>query len=501
MLSIFSGSIRAKLALVVLLAVLPALGVIVFAGLETRKDAIADAERETLILAQTMAEMQERITAATRQLLTTLALTPEIQALDPAASSALFARLISQDTTYANIAAVDLNGDLYASALPFSKVNLADRKHMKDALASLAFSTGEYIVSRTAFRSVFTFSYPVLDAAGKPKAVLFAVLDLDFYRKLFAATNLPEGSMMGVTDHQGVRLYYYPPNNEINPIGKPIRRESWEEAVAGDEKKVSWREGSDGIRRAYAFRKLRLTPEAAPYMYVFVGFLESQILAKADDALRRNVALEALAVLIALAAAWLIGKTFLVNKVNQLVRASQRLGAGDLDARSGLASERGEIGVLATTFDSMAESLSSEIAAQRESEQALRESERNLNAIIESSPAAIFLVDAAGRISFANRQTNALFSTQADQLLGMAYVDLVHPAQRDAANAKLKALATGEAEVYNHERRYLAADGREFVGVISGQRLARPDGSWSSVASRPATGILTGSIPRWKEAD
>jgi PAS domain S-box-containing protein len=586
--------------LIVLLASLPALGIILFAGLEARKKAIQDAERETRLLAHSLADAQERITASTRQLLTTLALTPEILTLDPAKSTQLFTRLVEQNPLYANILATTPDGELYASAIPFEKINLADRKHLKDPLATLGFSTGEYVVSRTVFRPVFPFSYPVVDAKGAVKAVLIAVLDLDFYRKFFITAPLPEGSVVGVTDHQGLRLFFYPPNEETNRIGQPIRREIWELAQRQDESSIYWQEGSDGVRRVYGFRGLKLSPTSKPYMYVFIGVPESKILEGSNSALLWNLLIEAFVLLVALAVAWRLARVAVLDKVGRLTQAAQRLGEGKLESRSGLNNEDGEIGALAKTFDVMAETLANDIAEQRKAERALRDSEakyrllvenqsdlvfmtdaagvllyanpsfcrcfgeeeaeligksfqglaheedraftqqallrlqppphnytglerrfmtptgvrwlswrltalmdaqdrveeafgvgrdvterilaeearraseHTLHAIVESSPAAILLLDGENRVKFANRRMSELFGRPVNELLGLHYLDLLHPEQREGATVSLAALASGQRSNFSVERRYLTANHREFIGDATGQRLEGP---------------------------
>src|ERR1051325_9477743 len=61
--------------------------------------------------------------------------------------------------------------------------------------------------------------------------------------------------------------------------------------------------------------------------------------------------------LLALAAAWYGGERFILRQVRALSNAAQRLAARDLRARTGMATEGGELGELARTFDSMAEAL------------------------------------------------------------------------------------------------------------------------------------------------
>jgi diguanylate cyclase (GGDEF)-like protein len=73
--------------------------------------------------------------------------------------------------------------------------------------------------------------------------------------------------------------------------------------------------------------------------------------------LGRNLAGLGLVGALALVAAWVGGDVFLLRRVNALVKATQRLSAGDLGARTGLPSDESELGQLARAFDDMATSL------------------------------------------------------------------------------------------------------------------------------------------------
>ena len=68
--------------------------------------------------------------------------------------------------------------------------------------------------------------------------------------------------------------------------------------------------------------------------------------------------------LLALAAAWYGGERFILRQVRALSTAAQRLAAGDLRSRTGMARERGELGELARTFDRMAEALEKRVHAE-----------------------------------------------------------------------------------------------------------------------------------------
>jgi signal transduction histidine kinase/HAMP domain-containing protein/ActR/RegA family two-component response regulator len=73
--------------------------------------------------------------------------------------------------------------------------------------------------------------------------------------------------------------------------------------------------------------------------------------------------------LLALAAAWYGGERFVLRQVRMLSKAAQQLAAGDLTSRTGLSHERGELGDLARTFDTMAASLEERV---KERDQAVR---------------------------------------------------------------------------------------------------------------------------------
>nr|NJM04700.1 response regulator [Desulfobacula sp.] len=184
-------SIRLIMLVLVTIAVLPSLSGLIYFGFEARNKAMRDAEQETLRLVQSMAATQERITASTKVLLTTLTLAPSVDRLDLPACNELFSDIVKLNPLYTNILMADPNGDIIASAIPYPPTNLADRKHFRDACLTKEFSTGEYIISRTTFEPAFPFSYPLLDEAGRVKAVLIAAIRLKHYSELFQNNRSP----------------------------------------------------------------------------------------------------------------------------------------------------------------------------------------------------------------------------------------------------------------------------------------------------------------------
>ena len=101
------ASIRGKLILLVLLAVLPALAIILHTGRELRDQVVADAENFALQQVQAMATQHERVVDNARLLLMTLAKAAEVRTLDAAASRPLLADMLPRNPAYVALVLAD----------------------------------------------------------------------------------------------------------------------------------------------------------------------------------------------------------------------------------------------------------------------------------------------------------------------------------------------------------------------------------------------------------
>ncbi len=358
MLSFTSSFIQKTLSLLVLLAILPALVLIFYSGIELRNEAIENARREVMFLAQTMSEVQKGIALSTHQTLATLARMDEIRRMDGPASSSIFLAVTEENPVFINIAAVNINGDVFASAKPFGEINLADRAHVQQALREKRFVAGEYIITRMGETvPSLSFAYPVLDASGSPEIILTASLHLENFSTFFDVARLPKNSFVAVNDRNGIRLFYHPPREKTNPVGSLIAKDAWEKAKRKQSPGFSTHEGSDGIRRIYAFTPVRLHDEQDPYMYMWAGRPEVSVIQPANMILARNLLLMFISAGLALAVALLVGGKTLLTPIKRLISAARGFAAGDINARSNMGDAPGELGTLAKTFDEMADAL------------------------------------------------------------------------------------------------------------------------------------------------
>jgi len=334
-----------------------------------------------------MAQAQKDIARSAREILSTLAIMDEIQALDIQKSKTIFKTLLKKNHYYSNITLVGLNGNVLASGIDYKKNNLADRKHFRDALATKDFAPGEYIITRVGTTiQAFPFAYPVLDATGTPKAILTIATDLTRLSRVYKHSPLPENSYIAVTDHKGVRLLYYPPKETTNPIGQPIKKSNWVIASRAQEPGILTATGSDEIKRIFAFEQLRMKDTSSPYMYVWAGVPEAFIVDSADTIMRRNLLLMLLVSCGSLLIAWYLARTTITVPINKLIEMTSEFSKGHFRKRIELKDKINEFQKLTDHFNNMANSLS---AIQKR----LQKSEQRLQLVFDNAPVGLLQED------------------------------------------------------------------------------------------------------------
>lgn len=339
----------------VLLIVLPPLGVILYSAWEQQRADIEKVEEDALRLARIASAEQARLIEGTRQLLASLAQLPEVREHNGPSCSDILQSILKERPLYANLGAIRADGELFCSALPFSgKVQLGDRAYFQRALKTRRFAVGDHQIGRVTKKATINFGYPVFKNGEKPRAVVFAALDLGWLNQMAAQAKLPEGSTFTVVDAQGTALVHYP--NPEAWIGKSLASTSFVAETLALKTGTAHAPGFDGQARLYGFTPLLGTPEAGD-LYVSVGIPRATVSAKIRTVLARNLTgLGGLALLV-IALAWVGSDLFVVRDVNNLVRSTERLASGDLRARAGPPYPKGELGQLALSFDRMAQSL------------------------------------------------------------------------------------------------------------------------------------------------
>ena len=355
------GTISRNLAMLVLVAILPAMMILIFSGIEQRNRSIAAAKQDIFILTQAIAELHLETSRSVQQMLITLSQLPAVQTLDSDVCTEVFQNILALQPAFLNITLTDLNGDVLAASTPIpSGTNLRERKHVREALEKKAFVAGEFIISKfLPALPAFPFAYPVVDKDNTIKAVLTTTIKLGYFSHFHDISKLPQNSFVAVTDHKGIRLFYYPKIGDTHPIGKPISPSSWEYVEKGGTSGIFMGQGSDGVRRIFAFQQVHFTPEAKPTIYTWAAVPEEAVLAPANAILVRNLLLLFLTTVLSLFVAWIIGQSTLLLPLKNLLSITKKFAAGTLDLQNKPPSRPDELGTLTTAFYEMANTLES----------------------------------------------------------------------------------------------------------------------------------------------
>jgi len=429
----FTFPIRAQLLALVLLAVLPALLIILKDGLNLKNSKIRETYDESLHAVRTLAMQQEQIADSTKQVLKTLAQVPQVRNAEAKSCRKLFQDLISQNPAYLFISIADPAGKVIASSHPIIHSSIADRKHFQDAIKTENFSVGEYVVSRDINLPSLYYAYPIKDAEGHVRFVLTAALNLNVYDRFLDNKLHAFNHVMGITDHKGVRLYRYPnKESDVTGVGVVVSKTSLKYFAEPAEEGIYEGVGSDGTYRLYAYRKLRLQPNSPVYGYVFFGSSRDAILAGAQHEFYRNLMFLGLTLLLALAAAWVIGNKSIVNRLQKLKEAAHRLANGNLKERAGLPRGNDEISDLADSFDSMSCALEKEENERKWAHEELKKYSDEISDLYNNAPCGYHSLDADGTFLRINdTELNWLGYTREEMIGKKRFSDIMTPESRD----------------------------------------------------------------------
>jgi two-component system cell cycle sensor histidine kinase/response regulator CckA len=475
------NTIGRKLSLLILIATIPALIILLISGMEQRRKAMTDAENNVLFLVHTMSDAQVDMTRSAKQLLATLSLFPEFQKKDVRGCSQILKDVLKENPDYLNITLVDTDGKVVASGVPVNSNNLGDRKHFHEALAHRKFAAGEYIVSRTSSQtSSFPYAFPILDDNDRPTAVLTAVVKLSQFSRFYEGIAITEKSFVAITDYQGKRLLYYPPNEKTNPLGQPIKEDAWNWAAGEMNAGIFKNQGSDGIRRINGFEPVRLSPDSTPYSYIWAGVPEKEILQPIYKQLTRNLIFMLLFIVLSLLAAWSLGKRVVIKPIEDLVELTMRLGRGDILEEPDQVFRNDEFGTLNRAFYEMAGSLETNRKTLEQNEARLLKETEQLMITLKSIGDGVFTTDADGRVVLLNKAAEVLTGWNnhdaAGQDSALVFKIINQETRQAPENPVARVLSSGNPVSLNRNTILISKTGQEYSIADRGAPIKDAEG-------------------------
>lgn len=346
-----------RLLLLVLLSVAPAIGVVIHGGMVQRERALAAAEQQTLSLARSIVIRQHALMSEAHAYLGLLASDPELRAQlsQPGCGNAL-ERMARIPGRFSDLIAVAPDGRVSCSmaAMP-QKVSVADRTYFRRAVATRAFSIGDFQRSRITGRDTIFIAHPVFDDFGGVSAVLAAGLDLDWLRDHLSSAGLPTGSILTLVDANHTILLRIPDPEGFAGRKAPDLHQfpDFTSGVSSELTETLW---LDGVHRLTHISPLYYGGGEGG-IYIRMGVPRSAVLGGIESEFRGQVLLIALALGVVLTIGWFASEALVLRRVRDLTDTARRMGAGDLSARPQVVPDAGELGQLAQAFRDMAEKL------------------------------------------------------------------------------------------------------------------------------------------------
>lgn len=412
--------IRVRILCIVLLAVIPAIGLIWYSAAARKRQISEEIESNALRLSRFLASNLERDLLQGEGYLRSVATTVDFRKLRADSCGKVLANLLGKSSVYSNLGVAEADGRVACSAAPLpegSGLGKLSWFHKASVPGSLA--VGFDYKGALSQQASVNLGMTLPEVRGDTGAILFAVMDLDWLNRLAENSQLPSGSALSVTNRKGDAVVRYPDPEKW--VGKPYPQAMLQESRLAEGEGVRISKGIDGIERLYAFSAVK----GKGSFVVQIGIRREEVYAPANRILYQQLAALGLVALLAILMAWFGADVFLLKQVNALIAATRRLAGGDLTARSALSYDKGELGHLARAFDDMAEKLEWREAQLRESETERADPIHHIPELLELIPGAVLLLDGTRRIESANREARTLFGFGEEELSGRQLPELL----------------------------------------------------------------------------
>ena len=339
-------TVRARLFALVLIALVPALLILVYDQWLARERGFAAlTDLSTRVVRLLQREMDDRITRGAHRL-AVLAADADVVARSPAATRKLVDAL-REDRLYNNLLIADgTTGDVRASAVPLDhKASVRDLLAFERARRTLDFATGAFLPEPATREPGLNLAQPVVNEVGILTSVVCASIDLDWVSGFIERSGLPPSTVLTVLDGQGIVQY-----RSVDPekyIGKHAGALATTLDTARSARGFA---GLDGVERLYVAEPLEFRGEHTGTR-VTLGIALASYRTALNTALLRNIALLVTATLFCFLIAWLVGEALFLREVRPIVATARKVLAGDLEARTGFGHERGELRELGRVID------------------------------------------------------------------------------------------------------------------------------------------------------
>jgi len=359
MLHLPKTNLRVRLIAAIILTTLPLMALIWYGAQRQFVRESEALEQEVQRLNTFIAGDVAHLLEATRQML--IAVAEITRTVGPASGEALLNDLAERSPFYASFAAVNPAGRAAGTNLPpWVASQTINSNILRRAAMSRELVVASFRAKASDNRNSLGVAYCIADESNAtPPVVSFVLLDLAWLDELLKQAKVtgekslfPRSMVLNIIDRSGIILTRYPDTEKWS--GKKLPDTQVLREILSKGEGTADLTGVDGLSRYYAFQSVK---SSSGELFVCVGVSCTGALASAKHDQHRNLAAVSAVGLLLILVAWFGTGIFISRPVASLVQTTQRLGAGDLSARTGITRGPQEITHLAETFDRMATTL------------------------------------------------------------------------------------------------------------------------------------------------
>jgi PAS domain S-box-containing protein len=414
-------SIQLRLVLLVVAAALPALIFSVFQARTTSAVERDNAEQRALQLARRIATRVDDHVNTVDALLVSLTRTVRLDEGGGAHNDSLLSS-VSRDlgTRFLNLSVATADGSVVGLSNTVGsrsrRISVSDRTYFQDAIAKRGLGIGKPMIGRVSHEYSIALGRAILDRNGKPIGIVAASTLLEQLRSILIPNDLPPGAVVTLTDADGMVLART--EDAEAWIGHDISALATVRNAHKLREGVMEMTGADSVTRLSGFA----TAARVPWQ-VFVGIPSDVALARVHVQERNALMLGIASLVVSLLLAWLLARG-IAGPVRALTEDADAFAAGDLSRRTTVRPD-GELGVLAHTFDRMADAL------ERRSDQ-LMASEERYRSLFDTLPLPMWVVDRESlRFLAVNEAAVMRYGYSREELLAMTVLDIRSPEYHD----------------------------------------------------------------------
>jgi diguanylate cyclase (GGDEF)-like protein len=346
--------IRARLALLALILVVPLMLERVRSLEDTRARQIAAASQEFANLAQHSADAQREVISSVEAMLKSAAYI-RASAGGVGKSCLILRASLTVDLPWIrSMSIVGKNGRVQCSTLNnLVGVDLSDRPYFKKMQETRGFVLSDYLFGRASHQPTIVAAYPVSAVDQDEDAFIIATVNLDWMSQIMGNLGGRPGVSAALIDSAGTVLAA--PSDQTSMIGRPLDNPPLLAAVTGDAAGFDKRTGSvsftgaDGTKRAASFARIPGTDSR-----LIVTIDEAKVSAGANRDIKTAYVQLAFVCLFVLIGALIAAEKLIIQPIDMMAAMTKKFGQGDWSARVSRARLPAEFVPLARAFNAMA---------------------------------------------------------------------------------------------------------------------------------------------------